>query len=107
MSASVFECLVKQFAISLGVVFILLLNVMEVLSVGGGALLDRLCMVLYRVSLCMSGVISSFRSLRAGSQVFVGYSVFSCHQDVCENYIGSVYVGGYCGLSESGTLCLL
>ena len=106
MSASVFECLVKQFVISLGVVVILLLNVMEVLSVGGGALLDRLCMVLYRVYLCMSGVISSFRSLRAGSQVFVGYSVFSCHQDdVCENYIGSVYVGGYCGLSKSG-LCV-
>ena len=30
-----------------------------------------------------------------------------CHQDdVCENYIGSVYVGGDCGLSESG-LCAL
>ena len=28
-----------------------------------------------------------------------------CHQyDVCENYVGSVYVGGYGGLSESG-LC--
>ena len=28
--------------------------------------------------------------------------VFVCHlNDVCENYIGSVYVGGYCGLSES------
>ena len=26
------------------------------------------------------------------------------HQNVCENYIGSVYVGGYCGLSESGLL---
>ena len=25
--------------------------------------------------------------------------------DVCENYIGSVYVGGYCGLSEIG-LCV-
>ena len=24
---------------------------------------------------------------------------------VCENYVGSVYVGGYCGLSESG-LCV-
>ena len=32
------NCLVKQFAIFLGVVLILLLNVMEVLSVGGGAL---------------------------------------------------------------------
>ena len=26
-----------------------------------------------------------------------------CHQyDICENYVGSVYVGGYGGLSESG-----
>ena len=81
----------------------------------------------------MSEVISSFRSLRAGSQVFAllmlflcsdfAYYVFGqepavavhlalwyvllvCHQyDVCENYVGSVYVGGYCGLSESG-LCV-
>ena len=37
--------LVKQFAIYLGVVAILLLNVMEVFRVDGGALLDRLCMV--------------------------------------------------------------
>ena len=29
-----------------------------------------------------------------------------CHQyDVCKNYVGSVYVGGYGGLSESG-LCV-
>ena len=29
-----------------------------------------------------------------------------CHQDnVCENSIGSVYVGGYCGLNES-VLCV-
>ena len=34
------NCLVKQFTICLGVVVILLLNVMEVFSVGGGALLD-------------------------------------------------------------------
>ena len=39
------NCLVKYFAICLGVVVILLVNVMEVLSVGGGALLDRPCMV--------------------------------------------------------------
>ena len=37
--------------------------------------------------------------------------MFVCHQnDVCEDSIGSVYVGGYCGLSESelcvfGKLC--
>ena len=37
--------LVKQFAICLCVVVILLLNVREVFCVGGGALLDRPCMV--------------------------------------------------------------
>ena len=37
------NCLVKQFAMCLGVVAILLLNIMEVFS--GGALLDRPCMV--------------------------------------------------------------
>ena len=78
---------------------------------------------------CMSEVFSPFRSLRAGSQVFallmlfrcvilhamwlgkgpaiamhhtLWYIVFVCHQNnVCENYIGSVYVGGYSGLSKS------
>ena len=35
--------LAKEFAICLGVVVILLLNVMEVFSVGRGALLDRPC----------------------------------------------------------------
>ena len=83
------NCLVKQFAMCLGVVAILLLNVMEVFSVGGGALLDRPCMVFqimcvlclgsqcaskysfhrFCLYLCMSEVISSFKSLRAGSQV--------------------------------------
>ena len=33
------------------------------------------------------------------------YVVLVCHQYVCKNYVGSVYVGGYGGLSESG-LCL-
>ena len=48
------NCLVKQFAICLGVVVILLLNVMEVFSVGGGALLDRQCMVFQRMCvLCL------------------------------------------------------
>ena len=37
------NCLVKPFKMCLGVVAILLLNVMEVFSVCGGALLDRLC----------------------------------------------------------------
>ena len=34
------NCLVKHFAIFLGVVVILLFNVMDVLSVGGNSLLD-------------------------------------------------------------------
>ena len=46
---SVVNSLVKQFAICLGVVVILLLNVIEVFSVCGGALLDRLCMVFHRM----------------------------------------------------------
>ena len=33
------------------------------------------------------------------------YVLLVCHQyDVCENSVGSVYVGGYGGLSESGLL---
>ena len=44
------NCLVKQFAICLGVV----VNVMEVFSEGGGALLDRPCMVFQRMCvLCL------------------------------------------------------
>ena len=41
------NCLVKQFAMCL--VFVLLLNVMDVFSVSGGALLDRPCMVFHRM----------------------------------------------------------
>ena len=48
------NCLVKQFAMCLGVVAILLMNVMEGFSVGGGALLDRPCMVFQRMCvLCL------------------------------------------------------
>ena len=48
------NCLVKQFAMCLGVVTVLLLNVMDVFSVGGGALLDRPCMVFHRMCvLCL------------------------------------------------------
>ena len=46
--------LVKQVAMCLGVVDVLLLNVMDVFSVGGGALLDRPCMVFPRMCvLCL------------------------------------------------------
>ena len=48
------NCLVKQFAMCLGVVAILVLNVMDKFSVCGGALLDRPCMVFQRVCvLCL------------------------------------------------------
>ena len=34
------------------------------------------------------------------------YIVLVCHQyDVCNHYVGSVYVGGFGGLSENG-LCV-
>ena len=45
--------LVKQFAICLGVFAVLLLNVMDLLSVAGGALLDRPCMVFQRMCVCV------------------------------------------------------
>ena len=48
---SVVNCLVKQFAMCLGVVAILLLNVMEVFSVDVGALLYRPCMVFQKMCL--------------------------------------------------------
>ena len=36
----------------------------------------------------------------------IGYVLLVCHQyDVCENSVGSVYVGEYGGMSESG-LCV-
>ena len=48
------NCLMKQIAMFLSVVAILLLNVMDVFSVCGGALLDRPCMGFQRVCvLCL------------------------------------------------------
>ena len=48
------NCLVKRFTICLGVFVILLLNVIELLSVVGGALLDRPYMVFHRMCvLCL------------------------------------------------------
>ena len=46
------NCLVKLFAICLGVFAILLLKVMELLCVVGSALLDRPYMVFQRVCMC-------------------------------------------------------
>ena len=48
------NCLVKKFAICFGVVVILLLNVMAMFCVGGGALLDRPFTVFQRMCvLCL------------------------------------------------------
>ena len=48
------NCLKKQFARCLGVFAILLLMVMELLCVEGGALLDRPCMVFHKMCvLCL------------------------------------------------------
>ena len=48
------NCLVKQFAMCLGVVAILLLNVIDVFRMCGGPLLDRPYMVFQRVCvLCL------------------------------------------------------
>ena len=48
------NCLVKQFAMCVGVVAVLLLNVMDVFSVGSGALLDKPCMVIHKMCvLCL------------------------------------------------------
>ena len=48
------NCWMKQLAMCLGVVAYMLLNVMEVISVCGSALLDRPCMVFQRVCvLCL------------------------------------------------------
>ena len=43
-------CLVKQFAMCLGVVAVLLVNGMDVFSVSEGVLLDRPCMVFHNMS---------------------------------------------------------
>ena len=43
------NCLVKQYAICLGVMIILMLNGMELLIVVGGAILERLCMASNRM----------------------------------------------------------
>ena len=71
------NCLVNQFAMCLGVVAILLLNVMDVFSVCGGALLDRPCMVFQRVCvLCLYS--DPNERLRAPSICFV--CVFVCRK---------------------------
>ena len=87
---------VCEFAICLGVVVILLLNVMALFSVVKGALLDRPCMVFQRVcvccacdpsvrldapSICFVCVFVCWKlshNLRAGSHVFALFMLFLC-----------------------------
>ena len=49
----VFDSVVKQFAICLGVFAILLLHAMDLLSVVGGALLDISCMLFVKIMLAV------------------------------------------------------
>ena len=91
-------CCVSHNVYELQCVWVWLLYVMDVFSVGGGVLLDRPCMVFQRMCVlclrsqcaskcsfhrfclcfCMSEVISSFKSLRAGSQVLALRMLFLC-----------------------------
>ena len=59
------NCLVKQFAMCLGVVVILLLNVMEVFSVGESMCASKCSFHMFSLCFCLSDVISSFKNLRA------------------------------------------
>ena len=57
------------------------------------------CCDLYPCCMCVFGIAIAMH-------LALWYVVLVCHQyDVCENYVGSVYIGGYGGLSESG-LCV-
>ena len=69
------NCLVEQFAMCLGVVYILLLNVMEVFSVCGGVLLDR---PLWSSKECVCYVCDPNERLSAPSICFV--CVFVCRK---------------------------
>ena len=59
------------------------------------------------ISICCVGFASLDVVCDVLNDCALWYVVLVCHQyDVCENSVGSVYVGGYGGLSESG-LCVL
>ena len=60
----------------------------------------------YVISLCDFAYYVFGQDPTIAMQLSLWYVVLVCHQyDVCENFVGSVYVGGYGGLSESG-LCV-
>ena len=77
------NCLVKQFAICLGVVAILLLNVMDVFSVCGGALMDIPCMVFQRVCVLWIQCDRHARphDFRVADKVFIKYQRLKENED--------------------------
>ena len=49
---------------------------------------------------------SSGKNMQLLMHLALWYVVLVCHQyDVCENFVGSVYIGGYGGMRES-RLCV-
>ena len=108
------NCLVKQFAIFMGVVLILLLNIMEVLSVGGGALLDRPCMVFQRMCVlhvCCEYIIYIyiyiFKLMLYGCVVSVCCVGFAPIDVVCDELgCGSYFVVEYYGGIECCLCCM-
>ena len=90
------KCLGKQFAICLGVQVILLLNVMELLCVVGGALLDRPCMVFHRMCvLCMWSQCLDAPSICLSVLLYVGsYLLIQEFENwitsVCSSYLVSL-----------------
>ena len=62
---------------------------------------------LFMLFLCVPlHTMSSGLRLTIAMHLSLWYVVLVCHQyDVCENYVGSVYIGGYSGLIENG-LCV-
>ena len=56
----------------------------------------------YVISLCDFAYYVFGQEPAVAMYLALWYIVLVCHQyDVCENSVGSMYVGGYCGLSKS------
>ena len=85
------NCLVKQLALCLGVVAILLLNVMDGCSFDGGALLDRPCMVFHRMCvLCLLSKCASKCSCHMLCFCFCMSEVETWITSVCSPYVVSL-----------------
>ena len=57
----------------------------------------------YVISLCDFAYYVFGQEPAIAMHLALWYVVLVCHQyDVCKHYVGSVYVGGYGGLSKSG-----